>query len=387
MQNPIMEMAATTLYGMETVLAMELEELGAKSIIMDKKAVRFMGPMALLYRCNLQLRTAIKVILPIGQVSAGNPDELYQAVKRIPWDRYIRLDQTFAVDVALNTSYFNHSHYLALKIKDGIADFFRDKKGRRPDVNPDDPDIPIHVYVQDRTCHLYLDSSGHPLYKRGYRVQQHTAQMSEVLAAGLIRLSGWNPETVLVDPMCGSGTILIEAALLAGNMAPGLYRRKYAFMNWNHYDERLYHKEYEKLYRNRGFIKTRLIGADSDPESVDLCRRNIKKAGLEGLIHITHQSMENFTPPPTGGGMVITNPPYGERLKQEHIDQLYTMMGDRFKQAYAGYIAWVLSANMDAMKHFGLKPSRKIKIYNGPLECRFQRFELYSGSRKQKYIT
>lgn len=385
MQNHVIEMVATTLYGMEPFLAEELEQLGAKSVAIDKKAVRFMGDKALLYRCNLQLRTAIKVIQPIGKFQARNPDEMYDAIKQIPWDKYIDLKQTFAVDVALNTNYFNHSHYLALRIKDGIVDYYRQKKGCRPDVNPDQPDIPIHLYVNDQTCYLYLDSSGHPLYKRGYRYQQHTAQMSEVLAAGLIKLSRWNPETILIDPMCGSGTILIEAALLAGNSTPGLFRQHYAFMNWKDYEPLLYKKEMEKLYRHRSYIKTRIIGADSDLESVHLCRQNIKKAGMEGIIQVFHKPLQEFTPPAGTPGMVITNPPYGERLKQEHIDQLYEMMGDRFKQVFSGYIAWVLSSNMDAMKHFGLRPSQKIKIYNGPLECRFHRFELYSGSRKTKY--
>lgn len=373
------EYTAKTLFGLEEVLAEELRSLGAAGIKLYSRAVGFTGDKKMLYRANYQLRTALKILVPIGEAELSDENDLYHYVRSIRWDKYIGIQDTLAVEVALNTDLFRHTQYIAQKIKDAVVDQFRDKYGSRPSVDLDAPTLRINAFISNRTIMLSRDSSGDSLHRRGYRVKQGPAPMNEVLAAGLIKLSGWNGRDPLVDFMCGSGTIATEAALAAGGIPPGDLRKEYGFQRWKDYDPKLFHEisNERESAQNQGIL---VFASDIESDTVRLAMRHAQNAGVLKMIDFKTCHFNDFVPPPPPG-VVIINPPYGERIVQQNLNELYTQLGDRFKKAYAGYEAWVISANSEAIKHIGLRPSRKIPVYNGQLECRFNKYSLYEGSR------
>jgi putative N6-adenine-specific DNA methylase len=375
------EYIAKTLFGLEQVLAGELSDIGAADVKIYNRAVGFTGDRKMLYRANYRLRTALKILVPLGESEIRNEAELYQYVRSISWDRYLGVNDTLAVEVALNTDIFSHTQYIAQKIKDAVVDQFRDKYGSRPSVDLQQPTLRINAYISNKTIQLSRDSSGDSLHRRGYRVQQGPAPMNEVLAAGLIRLSGWNGSVPLVDFMCGSGTIAIEAALFAGNIPPGDLRANFGFQKWKDYDPRIFHEIAQESRAGTSYQEVRVFASDIDPGAVRLAIRHAQNAGVSNMIRFQTCHFNDLTPT-EAPGTVLINPPYGERIIQQNLNELYTQIGDILKKRYTGYEAWIISANAEAFKHIGLRPAPKIIVYNGQLECRFNRYALYRGSRK-----
>jgi putative N6-adenine-specific DNA methylase len=373
-----------TLARLEEVLAREIEEIGGQDIEIGKRIVSFEGSMKQVYRANYELRTAIRVLIPIQSFKARDERELYQNVGKIDWTEYMEVNQTFAIDsVVHNTPAFNHTKYAAFKAKDAIVDQFREKFGRRPNVNVDQPDLRLNLYISNGQASMAVDSSGDSLHKRNYRTQTGPAPINEVLAAGLVMLSGWKGDRLFLDPMCGTGTILIEAASYAWNMPPQLNRKEFGFMKWPNFDRKLWKEVVEKAKSRIKDSGPVIMGSDKDFKSIKIAEQNIEAAGMEGKIQVQRKKFEKLTPP-EGPGMLIMNPPYDERLGIDDIGALYKMIGDQLKQNYAGFEAWVISSNKEAFKQVGLRASKKMKLYNGPLECRYQRYEMYEGSKKQK---
>ena len=381
--NGNFEMIAKTYHGLEDVLAKELLQLGAQDIKTLRRAVKFKGDLGFMYKANLSLRTAVRIIKPIKNFKVRNEDQLYRELRNIDWEQYMSIDDKFAVDSFVNSSHFNHSLYVALKTKDAIVDQFRDKCGMRPDVDLDHPNLRINVHITDETCTLSIDSSGKSLHKRGYRLETNEAPISEALAAGLILLSGWDKKSHFVDGMCGSGTFLVEAAMIGANIPANINREHFAFQDWPDYDEVLW-----KLIRSSQLKRAqdcygRIIGYDLNPDTVASAKLNIANSGLEDYIEI---HCENFfeTKKPEGPTHLVFNPPYGVRI-QGDIPEMYKSIGDTLKKNYSGAEAWFLTSHMDGLKHVGLRASRKIEIYQAKLECRFVKYEMYQGSKKMKY--
>ena len=376
------EIVATTLFGLEEILANELKDLGAGKIEIINRAVKYEGNTNLLYRSNLYLRTALKILKPIERFQARNENQLYQKVKQIPWDKYFTFKESFAIDAVVYSETFRHSKYVALKAKDAIADLFRDSFGIRPSVDTVRPDVRINIHVAETTCTVSLDSSGVPLSKRGYRIEGSIAPINEVLAAGMIIMAGWDKKSTFLDPMCGSGTIAIEAAMIAANIAPGRLR-SFGFESWKDFDENLWKAFKENAESKIIKPEVNILGRDIDQKPLDSARRNIRRAGLSNIITI---KKENFfeSEAKDDHGIIVTNPPYGERLgsSEARILELYQEIGTHLKHKYEGWDAWIISSNMEALKFVGLRPSQKIKLFNGALECRFNKYELYRGSKK-----
>jgi putative N6-adenine-specific DNA methylase len=372
-----------TFAGLEPVLAAELKAIGAESVVQERRAVSFLGDKALLYKANFLLRTALKILVPITQFKVESKDDLYNGAKSIPWSEYLTLGKTFAIDSTVQSEMFVNSMYASLKVKDAIADYFRETFGKRPSVNQEDPDIRIHIYLMGDYCEISLDSSGESLHKRGYRLGQVEAPINEVLAAGMIMLTGWDGGADFFDPMCGSGTLLIEAAMIARNIPAGIYRKSFGFEKWLDFDEALFSEIYNADYERES--SARIFGSDISIQSCAIARSNIKNAGLSRIIEVATSDFCS-TNPPFEGGIIVTNPPYGERLKAQSIIDLYKSVGDVLKQKYAGYTAWIISSSEDGFKSIGLKPSKKIELFNGALPCSFRSFELFSGTYKQKVI-
>ncbi len=372
-----------TFAGLEPVLAMELKALGAEAVTPERRAVSFLGDKALLYKANFLLRTALKVLKPIAQFRVTRKEDLYDNAKSIPWADYLTLGKTFAIESTVQSEIFVNSMYASLKVKDAIADYFREAFGKRPSVNPDEPDIIVHIYLMGDHCEISLDSSGESLHKRGYRLGQGEAPINEVLAAGMLMLAGWNGDTDFFDPMCGSGTLLIEAAMIAKNIPAGIYRKSFGFEKWMDFDENLFSEIYNSDHEKES--STKIFGSDISIQSCAIARENIKNAGLAKTIVVeTRDFLESD--PPFSNGTILTNPPYGERLKTPSVPELYKSVGDILKRKYSGYVAWIISSSEDGFKSIGLKPSRKIELFNGALPCSFRSFELFSGTYKQKVI-
>lgn len=375
-------MIAQTMFGLEAVLAKELLQLGARDIQELNRAVAFTGDMGTMYKANLCLRTALRVLVPIETFSMRSQRDLYAGIHRIGWERFMDAQDTLAVHCTLNTTIFNHSQYAAQMAKDAIVDRFRGRSGRRPSVDLDRPTLAIHLYLDRDQCHVSLDSSGGSLHRRGYRSRTNLAPINEVLAAGLVLLSGWDGRSCLVDPMCGSGTILIEAALYAANIPPGYYREQFGFQRWKDHDEELWQRIYEAAMDRIHEERPRIIGGEISRNVSRKAVANIHDAKLEDTVIVMHRAFADLEPP-ADRGILIMNPPYGERMdKDEDIFAFYKMIGDTLKRRWAGFDAWVLTSNLEAAKHIHLAPKRRIPLYNGSLECRFLRFELYSGTRK-----
>ena len=372
---------AKTFYGFEPLLEKELRKLGAKNIRSINRAVSFEGDLGFLYKANLSLRTALRILMPIGRFPVKNQTDLYRAIDRIDWSKWFTADQSFIIDVTLFSDHFNHSLFVAQKAKDAIADQFSKREGKRPSVTTENPDIRIQLHLQGDQLTISLDSSGNSLHQRGYRIETNIAPINEVLAAGMLLHSGWEGKTYFYDPMCGSGTLAIEAAMIACNIPPSLNRTTFSFMNWKNFDTELFelirHSCLSKVREFRGHI----YASDKAPSAVRKTQENIEKAGLEEYISVVRSDFFFADRPSDVPLHVVFNPPYGERLSID-ADVFYGKIGDTLKKEYQGCEAWFITANIEALKSVGLRPSRKIKMFNGKLESRLVNYELYEGSRK-----
>jgi putative N6-adenine-specific DNA methylase len=367
---------AKTVAGMEEVLQGELSLLGAMNTSILKRAVSFEGDKAMLYRANYCCRTALRILKPILVFPIVKQEDLYDNVNKIPWENYIGNENSIAVDAVNATSVFTNSQYVALKTKDAIVDRFREKTGSRPSVDLDNPDLRINIHLYKETCTVSLDSSGSSLHKRGYRHVTGPAPLNEVLAAGLIQLSGWDKTIPLYDPMCGSGTILIEANMFARNIPCGYFRPVFGFERWIDFDEALWSKIKEE--ENAKILDTgaEIYGSDISSRAMATATENVGFTRFQKQIHLEVAAFENTIPRgPTG--MIICNPPYDERLQIDDIISFYKSIGDVLKKKYTGFEAWIISSDLKALKFIGLHPSKKIQVFNGPLECKFVRFSLY----------
>jgi putative N6-adenine-specific DNA methylase len=377
------KITAKTIFGLEEILAEEIRQRGGTNVEVIYRGVQFSATKEVMYACNYHCRTALRFLKPEWEFPAADDTELYNQCMKLPWDDIMGLDNTFSIDGAVFNSGITHSMYAALKTKDAIADYFREKFGRRPSVDTENPDVRINLHINRDHCTISLDSSGSSLHLRGYKVAAGTAPLSEVLASGLIMLSGWDKETTFVDPMCGSGTFLTEAAMIAGNIPAGYYRSGFGFEKWNDFDPALWKTVTEKGEEEIIEPDVKIIGGDMSSLAMRATRKNISSAGLEKFISLTPIEFEKLKRPPGKVHMLI-NPPYGERVKSEDIIGLYQMIGDTLKQNYKDSEAWIIGGDLQAMKFIGLRPSRKIKVFNGPIECRLMKFELYEGSKKAK---
>ncbi|MGY8988848.1 MAG: THUMP domain-containing class I SAM-dependent RNA methyltransferase [Flavobacteriales bacterium] len=373
------KMVATTMSGLENILAEELNKLGAQNIYILNRAVEFVGDLGFMYKANLNLRTAIRILKPIFEFKARNEKELYKKIYDYNWEQYFGVDETFAIQSSGFSDVFSHSKYTALKTKDAIADKFRDNCGKRPNVDVEAPNVQINVHVRENSFLISLDSSGYSLHKRGYKVASVDAPINEVLAAGLILLSDWNQISNFHDPMCGSGTILIEASMIANNIPANIFRKRFGFEGWKNFDSELWEKIRDNSLEKEKEYYGVVSGADNFQKSLRSCRSNINNALMRDELKL---KMEDFFESTVEQGThVVFNPPYGERLSIG-INEFYQKIGDTLKHNYKGCSVWLISSDIENLKMIGLKPSKKIKVYNGKLECRFLRFDIYEGSKK-----
>lgn len=377
------EMVAKTFQGLEEVLAEELRTLGAQQVMPGRRMVSFVGDLEMLYRANMCCRTALRILKPFYKFRAGDADSLYEAIKEFDWSQFLSPDKTFSIDTVAYSDEFRHSRFVTYRVKDGIVDWFRDKYGddQRPGVRLQDADVMINVHINGRDVTLSLDSSGESLHKRGYRVAQTEAPINEVLAAGIILRTGWRGESPLVDPMCGSGTFLIEAALIAANINPGIYRKGFAFERWSNFDPEIFDRIYNDDSGEREF-KFKIYGADISPEAVRIAEANIKSAGVAKYIDLQRLPISQWTEAPQPAGVLVTNPPYGERISAPDMEGLYQTIGSKFKHIFTGYHCWVIGYRDEYFAKIGLAPSEKIDILNGALECQLREYVIFDGDRK-----
>lgn len=374
------EMVAKTFQGLEGVLSDELKELGAHDVQQGKRMVSFTGDKEMMYRANFCLRTALRVLKPIYKFRSADADDLYEKVKRFDWSTIMSATSTFAIDATVYSESFRHSRFVTYRVKDAIADYFMEAEGRRPSIRLNAPDLRLDVHISGDEVTLSLDSSGEPLYRRGWRVAQTDAPINEVLAAGIIKLSGWHGQCNLVDPMCGSGTFLVEAALIAANINPGVYRNDFAFQRWSDYDPELYSKIYNDDSGEREF-NYKIYGSDIAVQAVAIAEANVKSAGLGKMIEVRQQDLRELEEAPEKG-YVITNPPYGERLKLDDIEGLYETIGQKLKRVFKGYQAWLITYDKELTSLIGLHPSVTYPLLNGDLECELREYVIFDGSYK-----
>ena len=372
-----MKLIAKTFQGLEEVLAKELSNLGAENIEKGRRMVAFTGDKELLYRANFSLRTAIRILKPIATFNASTADEVYDAVKAINWENFLDLETSFAVDSVVYSEEFRHSKFVAYKVKDAIVDYFREKTGKRPNICVTNPDIKFNMHIAETECTLSLDSSGESLHKRGYRIASVESPINEVLAAGIIMMTGWNGKCDLIDPMCGSGTIAIEAALIARNISPGVFRTKYAFENWKDFDKDLFDSIYNDDSAERPF-EHKIYAYDIDKNAIRIAQENIKSAGVTNEITAVAQSITQFKQP-TEKSIIITNPPYGERISVPDLLDLYRKIGEKLKHQFIGGEAWLISYHEETFDQIGLKPSVKIPLFNGSLDCELRKYQIFDG--------
>ncbi len=375
-------MVAKTFPGLEKVLAEELRVLGGTDIKVAQRAVEFNGSTETLYKANYLCRTALRILKPIAEFHAPDENALYEEVKKIPWEDYLGADSTFSVDGNVSYSRITHSKYLALKTKDAIADRFRELTGKRPSVDKFNPVLRINTRVFKDFCTVSIDSSGESLHRRGYRKETGPAPLNEVLAAGMILLTGWKADSNFIDPMCGSGTLPIEAALMAKRMPAGYFRKAWTFQNWKDYDRELWEKVTREAAADIRPLPARVVASDRSGRILQVARTNISSAGLGADIELKVDFIGDVVPP-EGGGLMVTNPPYGERIKADDINRLYSQIGDNLKQKFNGYSAWIISSHIEATKHIGLRPAARIALNNGPLVCKYLGFDIYEGSKKE----
>jgi len=371
------KIVAKTFMGLEPVLAKELAQMGAQDIQQGRRMVQFTGDKEMLYRANVELHTALKILKPIAEFKARSAEEVYDEVQKIDWSQYLSLDKTFAVDAVVFSEEFTHSKFVSYKVKDAIVDQFREKTGQRPNISVSNPDLQLHIHIADTDATLCLDSSGESLHRRGYRQESVEAPLNEVLAAGIVMLTGWQGDCDFIDPMCGSGTLLIEAALIARNMAPGLFRKEFAFEKWPDFDADLFDRIYNDDSREREFHH-HIYGYDIDMKAVNSARINVKAAGLSDIISVAQQDFKDFEKP-KDKCILVTNPPYGERITTSNLFETYRMIGERLKHALTGCEAWLLSYREECFQQIGLRPSIKTPLYNGSLECELRKYVMFDG--------
>jgi putative N6-adenine-specific DNA methylase len=384
MKNKEFEMLAKTFKGLEQVLATELVQLGANNVQVERRAVSFTGDKRMLYTANMCLRTASRVLVPILSFKAQKADDIYEQVKALEWSQYMTIKTTFQIDATVYSDYFRHSQFVTYRVKDAIVDYWMERENQRPSVKLEGADLYLNVHIAGDRVTLSLDSSGESLHKRGYRVANTQAPINEALAAGMLLLAGWNGQSDFYDPMCGSGTLLIEAALIARNIAPGVYRQGFAFEKWADFDADLWDDVYNDDSRERDF-KHKIYGSDAGFYAVQAATKNIQSASLQRDIEVKQIRIEELRLADTNteGALVMINPPYGERLSQDkNVLRLYQDMGTALKHQFNGATAWIISSNEDALKCVGLRPAKKIHLVNGDLECLFNKYELFKGDRK-----
>ena len=382
-KNDIRPFVAKTFSGLEEELATELKIFGAENVEVIKRGVKFEGNKEVLYRANYLARTAIRILTPVTEFKVTDEQSLYDGVKAINWSEIMTHKQTFVMSSDVFHSQIDHSLFASLKAKDALVDHFREKIRRRPSVDKENADIYINVHISHNVCTISLDSSGESLHKRGYRIGADKAPLNEVLAAGLIKLSGWKGDVDFYDPMCGSGTIVIEAAMLAMNIPAGYYRKSYAFEKWPDFDEELWKSIKEEHDQDFKDIDINIVASDRSEKAVQIAKRNLKHAGLHKDIEISKAYFDSIQPK-NDKGLLLFNPPYGMRLEENDIIKLYQGIGDVLKSNWAGHQAWIITSAMDAAKFIGLRPTRKIELYNGPIEAKLLRFDVYEGSKREK---
>ena len=377
-------MIAKTFFGFEEILAKELLLLGAQDVELGTRMVSFKGDKGFMYKANLSLRTALKILKPIYYFRATTDQNLYKNMQGLDWSKYLNANQTFVIDTTVHSNYFKHSQFVSQKCKDAIVDQFRDKTGQRPSVDKDFPDLRINIHIDRDQVSVALDTSGNSLHQRGYRTATNIAPINEVLAAGMLLLSGWEGKSDFLDPMCGSGTLLAEAAMIACNIPANINRKEFAFEKWNDWDNVLFDQITDSLLKKVREFHYTIKGYDKAPSAVLKAKSNIKNANLDDYIVIEEKNFFDTQKETTGPLQMVFNPPYGERLDIE-MERFYREIGDTMKQNYPGTHAWFITANLEALKFVGLKPSRKIKLYNGSLEARLVKYEMYEGSKRTKF--
>ena len=376
------KMVAKTLKGLEAVLADELRALGARNVEPGHRMVSFEGDLEIMYKANLCCRTALRILKPFYTFTADNPETLYEKVKEYDWSSIMALDKTFAIDAVVNSDTFTHSRFVTYRVKDAIADWFRDRCGdKRPGVRLDGADVLINVHISGSDVTLSLDSSGESLHKRGYRVAQTEAPINEVLAAGIILMSGYHGQCAFVDPMCGSGTFVIEAAMIAANINPGIYRKGFAFENWPDFDAELFDRLYNDDSNERP-VEHPIIGADISPAAIDIARRNAKSAAVMRYLTLQTKALSQWEQALAPSGILVTNPPYGERISAPDMDALYQMIGSQLKHVFTGWEAWVIGYHEEYFQKIGLAPSQKVELLNGSLECSLRQYVIFEGNKK-----
>ena len=378
-----MKLIAKTLYGLEEVLSKELAALGAENIRKGNRAVVFEGSKAMLYKANYNSRVALSFLVPVAEYNITKPSDLYDGAIKVEWDRYLDPSKTYAVNAVVTSKHFTHTGYPALVVKDAVADFFRRLTAKRPTVDTRSPDLLVNLHISHDRVTISLDSTVMPLYKRGYREEQVAAPLNEVLAAGIIMLSGWKADVPLVDGMCGSGTIVAEAGLMACNIAPGSFRRNFGFMKWRDYDDALFRSVKFDAEKKEKKAQVSIFGSDISTDAVRIASANINGAGLREVVTIRQADFIS-TAAPAEGGILIMNPPYGQRIGGEETVSLYREIGNSLKHNYQGYKAWIFSGDKSCLQAIGLKTMAKYDLFNGNIECRLHGYDLYEGSKKQK---
>jgi putative N6-adenine-specific DNA methylase len=378
------KMIAKTFFGFEEILAKELQQLGAQEVEIGTSMVSFTGDKGFMYKANLSLRTALKILKPIYYFRATNEQSLYKGIQGIDWSKYLNANRTFVIDTTVHSDYFKHSQFVAQKSKDAIVDQFKAKFGERPSIDKDFPDLRINVHIDRDQCSIAIDTSGASLHQRGYKTATNIAPINEVLAAGMLLLSGWDGQGDFLDPMCGSGTILAEAAMIACNIPANINRREFAFEKWNDWDNELFDQIVNSLMKKTKEFHYTITGYDKAPSAVIKAKDNMKNANLDEYITIAEQDFFETQKNNQGPLHMVFNPPYGERL-DIHLERFYREIGDTLKQSYPNTNAWFITGNLEALKFVGLKPSRKIKLFNGSLEARLVKYEMYEGSKRTKF--
>lgn len=375
------KLIAKTFMGLEPVLAQELIQLGANNVETGRRMVSFTGDKEMMYRANFQLHTAIRILKPIHTFKARSAEEVYDEIQKIEWSNYLDNKKTFSVNSVVYSEEFRNSRFVTYKVKDAIVDWFREKTGTRPNISVSNPDIRLNIHIAEDDATLSLDSSGESLHRRGYRQESVEAPLNEVLAAGMILMTGWKGDTDFIDPMCGSGTIAIEAALIARNISPGVFRKEFAFEKWADFDQELFDTIYNDDSKEKEFTH-HIYGYDIDMKAVNTARINVKAAGLSKEVTIEQADFKDFQTP-TEKSIMVTNPPYGERISTPNLLATYKMIGERLKHTFAGNDAWILSYREECFEQIGLKPSIKIPVFNGSLECEFRKYALFDGRMKE----
>ncbi|HBK20640.1 MAG TPA: RNA methyltransferase [Cryomorphaceae bacterium] len=380
LENKDYRLIVKTLYGLEEILSKELLSLGGREIQKINRAVAVVGDLGFVYKINIALRTGLRVLLPLNEIQMETVDDYYDAVYEVPWEELFDEGKTFAVHVVGTNEELNHSSFAGLKAKDAIVDRFRDKLGIRPSVDKYEPEVPIHIHISRDTVRIYLDTSGESLHRRGYRLEAAKAPLNEVLAAGIILHSSWNGGMPVLDPMCGSGTFLVEAALIAHNMPANIYRESFAFFNWKGFEEDLFVKIREGLLSRAKDYEGKFFGRDIDVYSLDAAAANIERSMFEDAVRLKRADFFEADPP-AEKGLLLINPPYNVRI-QADTHQMYRQIGDTLKEKYAGWQVFWITSDMEAIKSIGLRPSRKWNLFNGELECKLLRFDMYEGTKK-----